>query len=204
MFSLFLLVLIVLITPNDDAGDRPVALRLTKVGARLLGAIDGAPQLAPAIGSLIVTPDFEIVLFPTGDDAELVHELDRFAIRERQGETLHFRLHEKSVQRALSEGMYLSRILATLRGQSRTPVPQNVLYSVRDWGARAGLMLLDERGLLRCEDEATFKRFQQDAGARPYIREQIDEKHVQLKMRYTTRRTQALLRDLGYLVETEV
>ena len=90
-----------------------------------------APQSIPAIGSLIVTPDFEIVLFPTGDDAELVHELDRFAVRERQGETLHFRLNEKSVQRALSEGMYLSRILATLRGQSRTPVPQNVLSLLR-------------------------------------------------------------------------
>jgi hypothetical protein len=186
-----------------DAADRPVALRLTKVGARLLGAVDGAPQLAPAIGSLIVTPDFEIVLFPTGDDAELVHELDRFAVRERQGETLHFRLNERSVQRALSEGMYLSRILATLRGQSRTPVPQNVLFSVRDWGARAGLMVLDERGVLRCEDEVTFKRFQQDAGAKPYIRELIDDKRAQLKMRYSTRRTQSLLRDLGFLIEIE-
>ena len=97
----------------------------------------------------------------------------------------------------------VSRILATLRGQSRTPVPQNVLYSVRDWGAHAGLMLLDERGVLRCEDEATLRRFQQDAGAKNYIREVLDEKRVQLKMRYTTRRTQALLRDLGYLVETE-
>lgn len=186
-----------------DASDRPVALRLTKVGARLLGAVDGAPQLSPSIGSLIVTPDFEVVLFPTGDDAELVHELDRFAVRERQGETLHFRLNEKSVQRALSEGMYLSRILATLRGQSRTPVPQNVLYSVRDWGSRAGLMLLDERGVLRCDDEATIKRFQQDAGAKQYIREVLDDKRLQLKMRYTTKRTQALLRDLGYLVEAE-
>ncbi len=187
-----------------DSSDRPVAVRLTKVGARLLGAVDGSPHQAPALGSLIVTPDFEIVLFPTGDDAELVHELDRFAVRERQGETLHFRLNEKSVQRALSEGMYLSRILATLRGQSRTPVPQNVLYSVRDWGAHAGLMLLDERGVLRCEDEVTLRRFQQDAGAKNYIREVLDEKRVQLKMRYTTRRTQALLRDLGYLVESEV
>ena len=101
-------------------------------------------------------------------------------------------------------GMYLSRILATLRGHSRTPVPQNVLYSVRDWGAHAGLMMLDERGVLRCDDETTLRRFQQDAGAKNYIREVLDEKRVQLKMRYTTRRTQALLRDLGYLVETEV
>ena len=72
-------------------------------------------------------------MIPTGDDAELVHELDRFCVRERQGETLHFRIHEKSVQRALSEGMFLSRVLATLRNQSRTPVPQNVLFSIRVW-----------------------------------------------------------------------
>jgi hypothetical protein len=178
-------------------------MRLTRIGARLVGAVDGAPHLVPVIGSLIVTPDFEVVLFPTGDDAELVHELDRFCVREKAGETLHFRIVDRSVQRALSEGMYLSRILSTLRAQSRTPVPQNVLYSIKDWGQRAGLMLLDEHGVLSCEDSETLRRFQQDPAAKTYIREPIDERRVQLKTRFSPRRTQGLLRDLGYLVELE-
>ena len=186
-----------------DAADRPVAMRLTRLGARLVGGDGGEESAHPAVGSLIVTPDFEIVLFPTGDDAELVHELDRFCEREKAGETLHFRIVERAVHRALSEGMSLSRIVQTLRGHSRTPVPQNVLFSIRDWSHRAGLLRLDEHGVVRCEDPDTFARFRQDPGVRPYLREVLDEKSAQLKRRFSPRRMQSLLRELEYLVELE-
>lgn len=186
----------------DKAG-RPVALRLTRTGAKLVGVVDGAPHAHPLIGSVIVTPDFEVVLFPTGDDAELVHELDRFCVREKMGETLHFRVSDKSVHRALSEGMTLARMLENLRTHSRTPVPQNVLYSIRDWGWRAGVMTLDPRMLLRCEDADTLRRLQQDPGVKTYVREALDDKHVQLKTRIAPRRMCSLLREFGYLVELE-
>ncbi len=186
-----------------DSASRPVALRLTRIGARLLGVAELAPTAVPALGSLVVTPDFEVVLFPTGDDAELVHELDRFCVREKAGETLHFRILERTVQRALSEGMFLARILATLRGQSRTPVPQNVIYSIRDWANRAGLMSLSPSGVLTCEEPETLRRFQLDPAARAHVRDVLDERRAQLKMRFAPRRTQSLLRELGYLVELE-
>ena len=197
------LYLLGLVDLGYDAAGRPVALRLTRQGARLFGVEDDGPATGPILSSLIVTPDFEVVLFPTGDDAELVHELDRFCTREKQGETLHFKIGEKSVQRALSEGMHLSRILNTLRAQSRTPVPQNVLFSIRDWAYQAGLMTLDGQGVLACHDSDTLRRFQQDPGTRPYLQKVIDEHCVQLRQRYSMKRTQALLRDLGYLVEYE-
>ncbi len=186
----------------DKAG-RPVAMRLTRTGAKLLGLAGDGPAPTPMIGSLIVTPDFEVVLFPTGDDAELVHELDRFCVRESQGETLHFRINEKSVQRALSEGMYLGRILTTLRNQSRTPVPQNVLFSIRDWSNRAGLLVLDANLVLRGEEAETLRRFQQDAGVKSFVREVLDPHRLQLKSRYAPRRLHSLLREFGYLVELD-
>jgi hypothetical protein len=186
-----------------DKGGRPVAMRLTRTGARLFGLASDAPGGSPMLGSLIVTPDFEVVLFPTGDDAELVHELDRFCVREKQGETMHFRVHEKSIQRALSEGMFLSRILATLRNQSRTPVPQNVLFSIRDWANRAGLLILDSHLVLRGEDPEVLRRFQQDAGVKGFVREALDERRLQLKSRYAPKRLSALLREFGFLVELD-
>jgi hypothetical protein len=197
------LYLLGLVDLGYDSAERPVAMRLTRSGARLLGVVDGSPATTPSIGSLVVTPDFEAVLFPTGDDAELVHELDRFCVREKVGETMRFRILERTVLRALSEGMFLSRILTVLRGQSRTPVPQNVLYSIRDWANRAGLMTLSPKGVLTCEDSETMRRFQLDPGARLHVREVLDETSVQLKMRYAPRRTQSLLRELGYLVELQ-
>jgi hypothetical protein len=186
-----------------DRAGRPVAMRLTRVGAKLLGIVDGLPPAERLLGSLIVTPDFEVVLFPTGDDAELIHELDRFCAREKHGETLHFKITDRSIQRALAEGMLLGRIHDVLRSHSRTPIPQNVLYSIRDWAWRAGLMLLDPSLVLRCEDAETLRRFQQDPGVKALVREAVDEKRVQLKARYAPRRTATLLREFGFLVELE-
>jgi hypothetical protein len=187
-----------------DKSGRPVAMRLTRTGARLLGVADGTPEGAPLVGSLIVTPDFEVVLFPTGDDAELIHDLDRFCTREKIGSVMHFRISERSIQRALSEGMYLKRIVHTLESHSRTPVPQNVLYSVRDWAVHAGVMQLSDDYVVSAEDTELMARFRADPGVRPLLAgAPIDERRVHLRSNATLRRTQSLLRELGYLVEID-
>jgi hypothetical protein len=99
--------------------------------------------------------------------------------------------------------MFQSRILSTLERNSRTPVPQNVIYSIRDWGRSAGLMVLDKQRVLCCENSEVMKRFMQDPGARPYINKTIDESSVQLKKNHTPKRLKSLLRELDYLVEVE-
>lgn len=184
-----------------DSQKRPVAMRLSPHGARLLGLDPERERTKLAVGSLIVTPTFEVVLFKSGDDAELMHELDRFCIRERGGETVVFRIEEQGVRRALVEGMGLEQLLLTLESNSRTPVPQNVSFSIRDWARRAGRMVLDEALVLSCEEEDALKRLRQDPGVRGYIAADLDDKRVQLKGRITPKRMRALLRDLGYLVE---
>jgi hypothetical protein len=149
----------------------------------------------------VITPDFAVVLFPTGDDGELIHALDRFAVREKHGSLLHFRITQESVTRGLKSGMALSEILELLESHSRTPVPQNVEFSVRDWALRAGLMRLAPRFHISCEEPEVLKRFCQDPGVRRHLAEVIDERSVRLKGRMTLRRMQALLRELGYIVE---
>lgn len=197
------LYLLGLVDLGYDKSGRPVAMRLTRIGARLLGVVDGAPETAAAVGSLIVTPDFEVVLFPTGDDGELIHDLDRFCTRDKQGGVMSFRISERSVQRALHEGMYLKRVLATLERHSRTPVPQNVLFSVRDWAAQAGCMHLGPDYVVSADDADLVTRFRGDPGVRPLVRENLDERRTRLRAVSTLRRTQSLLRELGYLVEID-
>lgn len=183
-----------------DGHNRPVAMRLTRMGAKMLG-IAAEHDESAGIGNLVVTPDFEVVLFPTGDDSELVHDLDRFCTREKNGHLVHFRILEKGVHRALAEGMFLRRILSTLIQNSRTPVPQNVVYSIRDWASHAGLLQLSKKCEVQCDDAETLARFLADPGVRPYISKTIDERHVKLKSKATPKRLQSLLRDLGFLVE---
>ena len=187
-----------------DRQRRPVAMRLTHAGARLFGLDEEGGEGVgpePVVGNLVVTPDFEVVLFRTGDDAELIHDLDRFCLRERDGSVMHFRVTEEGVRRALTDGMGLPHMLRCLENHSRTPVPQNVHFSIRDWAIRAGLMTLDPELLLTCRDADTLRRFLQDPGARPYLDAVIDDHAVKLKGRITPRRMRSLLRDLGYLVE---
>jgi len=184
-----------------DSSKRPVAMRLTKSGARLLGVYGEPEEEVPEQGTLVVTPDFEVVLFPSGDDAELAHDLDRFCVRDKKSGLLHFQISEESVRRALVQGMPLARVIGTLEDHSRTPVPQNVSFSIKDWAQRAGLMRLDDSLCIHCEDADTMRRFLQDPGVRGYVDSQVDEECVQLSGEVTQKRMRALLRDLGYLVE---
>ena len=194
------LYLLGLVDLGYDDHDRPVAMRLTRLGARLVGAADET-LTERAVGNLVVTPDYEVVLFRTGDDAELVHDLDRFCKREKNGHLVHFRIMEKGVQRALNEGMFLERILSTLECNSRTPVPQNVLYTIRDWASHAGLLRLTKDLVIRGDVPEVLARFSSDAGVRPYVSKVLVEHSIKLKAKATPKRLQSLLRDLGFLVE---
>jgi hypothetical protein len=184
-----------------DATRRPVAMRLTASGARLLGLHTPDESRARPVGHLVVTPDFEVVLFKTGDDAELIHDLDRFCRRTRFGETVHFKIEQPAVRRALIEGMRLDTLLDILERNSRTPVPQNVTVSIRDWAQRAGRMELDGELVLVCDDEDTLDRLRSDPGVRSYIERDLSAKRIQLKAKTSPLRMRGLLRDLGYVVE---
>ncbi len=195
------LYLIGIVDLGYDRQKRPVAMRLSPQGARLLGFEVEDEGARARGGSLVVTPDFEVVLFPSGDDSELIHALDRFCSREKRDETVHFRIQERSVRRALVQGMRLGQILQTLEDHSRTPLPQNVVFSIRDWAVQAGLMVLDSSLELSSENPDALKRLRQDPGVRSYVQRVVDDRRVQLEPRTTPRRMRALLRELGYLVE---
>jgi len=194
------LYLLGLIDLGYDKSGRPVAMRLTSSGARLLG-VERTGNGAVGAASVVVTPDFEVVLFPTGDDDELIHALDRFCVREKQDSLLHFRITQDSVVRALRGGLGLAELLGILETHARTPVPQNVAFSIKDWALSAGLMRLMPSLVLVCQEPDVLRRFCQDPGTRRHLAEVLDERSVRLKGRVTPRRMQALLRELGYIVE---
>ncbi len=185
-----------------DSHGHPVAMRLTRIGARVLGIDAGVSELT-GLGRLIVTPDFEVVLFGDGDDADLVHDLDRFTDRVKEGATRQFRIDDHSVHRGLVEGLTVSRMSEILTGNARTPVPRNVLQSIRGWAQQAGLLLLDADLVVRGQDPELMARFARDAGVRPFVRATLDSTRVKLKAKTSRQRYRTLLRDLGYLIELQ-
>ena len=109
-------------------GDRTF-VRASPLAPALLGATP-----PPAPGRLVmVNPDFEVVLFPEEGHVELLHRLCAFCQREKNEVTLHLRLSQASVERAVLRGIGADEILATLRDHCRVPLAQNIEYSIRTW-----------------------------------------------------------------------
>ncbi len=185
----------------DDSG-RAVAIRLTRLGALALG-MEVEPSAGMARGSLVVTPDFELVLFPGEDDAQLIYDLDRFAERASGGSMKQFRLTEEALRRGLLSGMQLQHMRDLLQAHSRTPIPDNVHIALSDWALRSGLFFLNEQGEIRCNHPEHWERFLHDPGVKPYLQSVGEGMQAQLRPDSSPKRLRRLLRDLDYLVELE-
>ena len=112
---------------------RPVAMRLSSLGAEVL-ATESASKGNQVASSLLVNPDYEIVLFPGDDEHQAVYEIDRFARRLKSDHVHQFVLQPETVRSGLQEGLTVAEIVQSLNDRARAPVPQNVLYSLEEWG----------------------------------------------------------------------
>jgi hypothetical protein len=115
---------------------RPVALRLSQLGADLLEA-ESAAKAGGTRSTVLVNPDFEILMFPGDDVHEAVHAFDRFAKRQKSDHVHQFKLDQVTLRAGLAEGLTLEDIVRELNDRARAPIPQNVLYSLEEW-ARHG------------------------------------------------------------------
>ncbi|MFM1873319.1 MAG: hypothetical protein RL398_2741 [Planctomycetota bacterium] len=116
-------------------GGRVTAMRLSRLGAELLDA-EPAAKAGGTRSSVIVQPDFEVLVFPGDDVHDVVHQFDRFAHRIKSDHVHQFRIDEASVRAGLEDGLSGPQIIQELTDRARVPIPQNVLYSLEEWGNR--------------------------------------------------------------------
>ena len=112
---------------------RVTALRLSRLGAELLDA-EPAGKVGGTRCAIIVQPDFEILVFPGCDVHEVVHLFDRFARRTKSDHVHQFTFDQASIHAGLQDGLTITQIVQELTDRARVPIPQNVLYSLDDWG----------------------------------------------------------------------
>ena len=116
---------------------RVTALRLSRLGAELLDA-EPPGKVGGTRSSVIVQPDFEVLVFPGDDVHDVVHVFDRFAHRTKSDHVHQFRIDEASVRagrRRRHDGK--AQIVQELTDRARMPIPQNVLYSLEEWARQA-------------------------------------------------------------------
>jgi hypothetical protein len=175
--------------------DRPVAWRLSALGARVLGAeVQG---LTTGLAPLLVNPDFEVVVLPEGDVSDVVHTLDAFAQRVKTGEVVHFRLTKEALEAAVVAGRAVEDLLAFLESRSRGGVPQNVAYTLRGWAGSVSFATLERGVVLRAADEAALERILGVPELRDLVVRRLGASEVLLKDEPKDRRIRAALRDRG-------
>ncbi len=136
-------------------GDRPIAYRLTPLGAWLLG-LGAELHIAQEGGRIVVQPNFQIVAMePIAENVLMT--LDEFAQFEGGDRALTYGLTRESVYRGQRAGWDAARIITYLEDATRTPLPQNVRRSLEEWQALHERITI-RRGisLLQAEDVAAL------------------------------------------------
>jgi hypothetical protein len=179
-------------------GDEVVGVRLSALGRTALRGA-GSPSDNGA-RALVVNPDFEMLVFPEGGVDELLHALDRIAVRVRSGEVAHYRLDRERVERAAVGGYGAEAIIAFLRAHARAPVPQNVEYSLREWSAGVRSASLARGILFTASDPRIVEAILHHPALKECVERVLDERTLFFNERALERQVSQELRALGVYV----
>ncbi len=189
-------------------GGKPAGFALTAMGEKILGARaagereeeeeeEGAGP-GEERSTLLVTPDFEVLLFPGEDLEEAVHFLDRFAQRTVTDQVVHFQLSRESVARGIQGGLRGGEILEWLESRCRAPLPGNVRWTLAEWGERAGFRRTPEGHYLVEGKEALLERILSRKDLEEYLLERPGPGSALLDGRLPRRKLEEALKEAGF------
>lgn len=125
---------------NGSHPANPVAFMVTDLGAGVLGTksetkeANGEQEIGEAgerKHTLIVQPNFELMLLQP--DMPTLYRLLPFAQIVQVGMVSRLTLTKASLLRGLEQGRNIEQIMETLAECSQNELPQNVVYTLKDW-----------------------------------------------------------------------
>ena len=179
---------------------QPVGVRLSRLGRRLFAA-EGADGVDADRRALIVNPDFELLVLPEGDVDDLLHELDRYALRTRTGEVVHYKLDRGRVERATVGGETSEAVLSLLERNARSPLPQNVVYSIKSWAKDVRSASLERGVLFRASDPGVVESILNHADLKEHVQSVVDGHTILFDAQVSETQLAQELRALGVYVK---
>lgn len=138
------------------------ALRLTESGAAFFtgrkedGSGFGKPD--SSVPYLYVQPNFEVTALLDGVPIPVLFTLNRFAeLRSINEHTATFMISKDSVISALENGIKAADIIKSLKQNSKTSVPQNVLYDIEEWASGFDRVFIEETVVLKADKESLLE-----------------------------------------------
>lgn len=152
-----------------------VSLNATHVRPTLLGrAMFGScPWPEESWDSHIyVQSNFEI-LVPCTVSPKVLWSIDAFAELHKPDQMMVYKLSRNSVYRAMLHSYTPEAIQLFLKTHSKTPVAQNVAYSISHWGTSYGRIEFEETILLKCDTEELADELMLHPKIRPYLKHKV-------------------------------
>lgn len=150
-----------------STAQREMVFRLLPLGVWLVRSGDEPRDEELGTRSLVVQPDFEIMLFRPSP--RRVWALSSFSDADSLDRVSSFRLTRQSLERALRAGLTVPQITGFLEQQSETSLPQNVDFEVKSWAREYRRVRVRPSVLLEPDDRSAVDeivRLVQEIGLR--------------------------------------
>ncbi len=166
-------------TGRTSARDGQRVFRLTARGTLLLGVITGAID-EPAAPPIVVQPNFEIIV-PRETPPGTIYRLQAFARLQKSDQASIYTLSPQSLWPYLQSGGNVQAALQFLESASGRPVPQNVAYSLTEWAARHGEVVIERVDLLRTQSDALMAELRASRKLSLPVADEISPRAVTLR-----------------------
>lgn len=181
---------------GSQPSSTPVSWQVTPLGAWVWGQSQRLETPPPSPQPLLVQANFDVLAF-TQDGPTLYH-LAHFCQPISHDAVSFFKLTRESVLGAIDTGLSGAEIMAFLEKNSRQPVPQNVVYSLREWAGAFKRVRLCQGTILEVDDEAVLETLLHDADLKDLVARRLGPRAVLLVSGNDLRSVERMLDRAGY------
>lgn len=151
-------------------------IRLTVSGSRFRSSL--LPHIRQD-NKFLVQPNYE-VLVPQELKPQIRWKLEAYTDLVKNDRIIVLKISEESVYRAFKRGFAPEELLPFLEKFARTPLPENVVYSLKDWCDRYGALYLEQPLLLACRTQELAAEIAADPRFKPYLCGEFTPRHLRV------------------------
>ncbi len=181
--------------PGTDENVNPDMFMLTELGAEVLTSELSASQ-QPSARALVVQPNFQVLLMEPHMPA--LYWLVRFASLDQIGRVSRFTLTREALFDGLRLGTTIDDVLAFLESHTHKELPQNVVYTLRDWARQYREASQPRITLLTVHDEELAGELVTSPKLRAFRLRRVGPKSVAVPPEASLRDLRRALERLGY------
>lgn len=184
------------VVPSASEIVNPDSFMLTELGAEVLAGEQSASQMYSS-RTLVVQPNFQVLLMEPYMPA--VYWLVRFASLDQMGRVSRFTLTREALRRGMDDGdVSVDEVLRFLQTHSQKSLPQNVIYTLRDWARQSREAPMPKITLLEVNDEALAGELVTSPKLRAYRLRRVGPKSVAVPPEISLGDLHRALKRLGY------